>query len=164
MLCRVWDLRNGHCLFVLEGHASRINGLAMGHEGKWCATASDDGSVRLWDLRKGSCKQVLQVRRRRAVGEAGGGVCRGGGREGMGGWGCGTCGLLGLPPRLLAPTIRPSPHQSTSSPSYMQQGQLQGCGAAGAGHLWAGLSTVLPPLPPPPQTSRDWLTSVAVSP
>jgi mitochondrial division protein 1 len=45
---RVWDLNQGRCLGLLEGHRASVRCLQV--EDNICATGSIDASVRLWDL------------------------------------------------------------------------------------------------------------------
>lgn len=56
----MWDLHTGQCRHVLSGHTGKINGITISEDGRWAATASEDGSVRVWDLRRGRCRRVLQ--------------------------------------------------------------------------------------------------------
>ncbi len=63
--CRIWNLNNGTCKHVLEGHKARLNTVAIGDDGQLVVTASDDGTARLWDPSTGACKKVLQVGRHR---------------------------------------------------------------------------------------------------
>ena len=57
----MWNLNNGTCKHVLEGHKGRLNQVAVSDDGELAVTASDDGTARLWDLATGACKKVLQV-------------------------------------------------------------------------------------------------------
>ena len=55
---RVWDLRTGQLLRVLEGHEERIVGLAVLPDGKRARSLSTDGTIRLWDLDTGATLRV----------------------------------------------------------------------------------------------------------
>lgn len=56
--CRVWNLADGSCRAVLEGHAGRLNQVALSEDGGTALTASDDGTARLWSIPAGDCLQV----------------------------------------------------------------------------------------------------------
>lgn len=49
---RVWDLRTGRSIMLLEGHVKAILALDFAPNGYQCASGSEDHSVRIWDLRK----------------------------------------------------------------------------------------------------------------
>ncbi|CAB3398919.1 unnamed protein product [Caenorhabditis bovis] len=49
---RVWDMRDGKCVFHLNGHRSAITSLQFFGEDT-IVTSSDDGTVKLWDIKKG---------------------------------------------------------------------------------------------------------------
>ena len=50
---RVWDLNTGQLLKTLEGHTSRVNAVAITHDGRRAISASADGTIRIWNLRNG---------------------------------------------------------------------------------------------------------------
>jgi WD40 repeat protein len=54
----VWNLADGSCRAVLEGHAGRLNQVALSEDGGTALTASDDGTARLWSIPAGDCLQV----------------------------------------------------------------------------------------------------------
>jgi WD40 repeat protein len=56
---RVWDLRSGRSIMVLEGHVKGVLSTAFSPNGYQMATGSEDNSARLWDLRKRSCLYTL---------------------------------------------------------------------------------------------------------
>ena len=47
---RVWDVRSGNGLFVLEGHRSYIRSIAFGQSREQLLSAAGDGTMRLWAL------------------------------------------------------------------------------------------------------------------
>jgi WD40 repeat protein len=56
---RVWNIRAGTCLAVLEGHSQAIRDLHVEFEEQLAFTASDDSTIRIWDLHKMRCRRVL---------------------------------------------------------------------------------------------------------
>jgi hypothetical protein len=50
---RVWDLESGESLRTLEGHASRVNDVAIMLDGRRAVSASWDKTLRVWDLERG---------------------------------------------------------------------------------------------------------------
>ena len=57
---RVWDLRNGACVAVLEGHTGYVSGVAVSPDGSRAISAGRDGTLRVWDLRDSACVAVLE--------------------------------------------------------------------------------------------------------
>ena len=51
-LGRVWDLRTGKCVMVLEGHVKDVLCVDWSPDGHTLATGGEDHAVRIWDLRK----------------------------------------------------------------------------------------------------------------
>jgi len=51
-ITRVWDLRSGKSVQVLQGHVKQILALDFAPNGHTLASGSDDHTIRLWDLRK----------------------------------------------------------------------------------------------------------------
>lgn len=56
---RVWDLRTGRSIMVLEGHVQGVLSVAFSPNGYQMATGSQDNTARLWDLRKRACLYTL---------------------------------------------------------------------------------------------------------
>lgn len=50
---RVWDVRTGQCLRVLEGHTGPVRSLTVNPSGSLLLSGSDDCTIRLWNLRSG---------------------------------------------------------------------------------------------------------------
>ena len=46
---RLWDVKTGRLLAVLEGHQGSVFGVSYSSDGKRIATASADNTVRIWD-------------------------------------------------------------------------------------------------------------------
>ncbi|MFN8459506.1 MAG: WD40 repeat domain-containing protein, partial [Anaerolineae bacterium] len=61
---RVWDISNNH-MINQESQAAGINSTAISPDGRWLATAGDDGTARLWDIASGN--QVAQLPHPKAV-------------------------------------------------------------------------------------------------
>lgn len=57
-MCRIWNLADGKCRAVLEGHAGRLNQVALSEDGVTAVTASDDGTARVWSVPGGDCRHV----------------------------------------------------------------------------------------------------------
>ncbi|KAK9851118.1 hypothetical protein WJX84_002866 [Apatococcus fuscideae] len=71
---RFWDLETGICQQTMEGHTDKVLAMATGMEGgllvtgsadmtakgRFCATASGDGTCRLWSLANGQCAHILR--------------------------------------------------------------------------------------------------------
>jgi small GTP-binding protein len=47
---RLWDLKDGRCLRVFEGHADKVKSVAWSPDGSRAFSADDAGGVRIWDL------------------------------------------------------------------------------------------------------------------
>lgn len=58
---RVWDLRTGECLGVLQGHTNVVIACCVFRESNrhHGVSASADGTLRIWDLDKGTCERVM---------------------------------------------------------------------------------------------------------
>jgi len=57
---RLWDIRTGECLKILQGHTSRINSVAFNSEDQIIAACSRDGTIILWDVETGECLKILK--------------------------------------------------------------------------------------------------------
>lgn len=49
---RVWDLRTGRSIMVLEGHVKEVLAMDFSPNGYLLATGSNDHTCKVWDLRK----------------------------------------------------------------------------------------------------------------
>lgn len=47
---RIWDLKTGKRLLLLEGHLAGVSTIAWSPDSKTLASGSDDKSIRLWDV------------------------------------------------------------------------------------------------------------------
>lgn len=56
---RIWDLRTGKNIMMLQGHVKQVLGISFSPNGYHVATCSDDNAVRIWDLRKNGCAYTL---------------------------------------------------------------------------------------------------------
>ena len=56
---RVWDLRTGRCLMLLDGHLQSVLAMDFSPNGYHVATGGNDNAIRLWDLRKQSCVYTI---------------------------------------------------------------------------------------------------------
>lgn len=54
------DVRTGKVLASFQGHASRMQGLAVSADGRFVMTGHDDGTMKLWDARTG--KEIRTIR------------------------------------------------------------------------------------------------------
>ena len=57
---RVWDINNGHCLLILEGHTDAVLSIDITLDSSNIVSGSNDNTVRLWDVPTGICKQCLR--------------------------------------------------------------------------------------------------------
>jgi WD40 repeat protein len=55
----VVDVSSGEELFTLEGHKLTVKGIEWSPDGRWIATASNDGSARLWEAGTGIFRFAL---------------------------------------------------------------------------------------------------------
>ncbi len=55
---RVWDLSNGVCLWVLQGHTGPVLRVSELREDR-LVTGSSDSTLRVWDLGTGDCLKKL---------------------------------------------------------------------------------------------------------
>jgi WD40 repeat protein len=56
---RVWDLVNGKCLNILEGHESWVKSVAVTPCGRRAISGEQGGTLRVWDLKSGECLRVI---------------------------------------------------------------------------------------------------------
>ena len=57
---RLWDIRTGKCLHLLEGHSGWIFSVTFSSDGHTLASASSDCTIKLWDVSTGVCLLTLQ--------------------------------------------------------------------------------------------------------
>jgi len=60
---RLWDVDDGKCINVLQGHTGIICSVAFGCDGmgrSLLASGSFDETIRLWDVETGECLRVLK--------------------------------------------------------------------------------------------------------
>ncbi|CAN7761319.1 DUF4365 domain-containing protein [Cupriavidus necator] len=58
---RVWDLRTGQCLRVLEGHTAEVRSLSLSAKGNLLLSGSGDRTIRMWDCSTGLCLQTFDA-------------------------------------------------------------------------------------------------------
>ncbi|KAH8104279.1 WD40 repeat-like protein [Phellopilus nigrolimitatus] len=56
---RVWDVRSGYCIYVLEGHTSTIRCLRVLHNRPIAISGSRDTTLRVWDVQRGKLLRTL---------------------------------------------------------------------------------------------------------
>jgi WD40 repeat protein len=56
---RVWDLVNGKCLNILEGHESGVTSVAVTPCGRRAISGDLSGTLRVWDLKSGECLKII---------------------------------------------------------------------------------------------------------
>ena len=52
---KLWNVRNGECIFTFEGHEDYITGVAFCKDGRKIASASEDGTLKVWDIEDREC-------------------------------------------------------------------------------------------------------------
>jgi WD40 repeat protein len=57
--CQIRNLASGRVGREFTGHTSRVNAVAVSPDGRWLASASDDGTARLWELADARVLRVL---------------------------------------------------------------------------------------------------------
>jgi WD40 repeat protein len=57
---RLWDVKTGRLLAVLEGHQGSVFGVSYCSDGKRIATASADNTVRIWDADRRTAIATLE--------------------------------------------------------------------------------------------------------
>jgi WD40 repeat protein len=58
-MARIWEVRTGKVLHVLEGHRGFVNAVLFLRDEKTLATGGEDGTIRLWDVKTG--RQMSQA-------------------------------------------------------------------------------------------------------
>lgn len=48
---KVWDLRKGEMVMMLEGHSDTVTGMSLSPDGSYLLTNSMDCTLRIWDMR-----------------------------------------------------------------------------------------------------------------
>ncbi|THH07957.1 hypothetical protein EW145_g3022 [Phellinidium pouzarii] len=56
---RVWDVKSGYCIYVLEGHTSTIRCLRVLHNRPIAISGSRDATLRVWDIQRGKLLRTL---------------------------------------------------------------------------------------------------------
>lgn len=57
---RVWDIKSGRCVHVLEGHTQKVYTVVIDAERNMCLSGSMDSNIRMWDLDTGECIRKLE--------------------------------------------------------------------------------------------------------
>ena len=58
---RLWNLADGRCLRVLQGHTAAVTSAAFSHDGTWLATASTDRTLTVWHVDSGQAAAAMRV-------------------------------------------------------------------------------------------------------
>nr|WP_277879921.1 hypothetical protein [Leptolyngbya sp. FACHB-36] len=58
----MWDVVNGQCLQILQGHSSLIFSVAFSADGKNLVSSSMDETIKIWDLQTYKCIGTLKDR------------------------------------------------------------------------------------------------------
>ncbi|OJA18321.1 hypothetical protein AZE42_02800 [Rhizopogon vesiculosus] len=56
---RVWDVKSGHCVYVLRGHTATVRCARVLHNRPIAVTGSRDSTLRVWNIQKGTMLRVL---------------------------------------------------------------------------------------------------------
>ena len=56
---RVWDVKTGHCIYVLRGHTSTIRCMRVLHNRPIAVSGSRDTTLRVWDVQRGRLLRTL---------------------------------------------------------------------------------------------------------
>lgn len=56
---RLWNPRNGACLFCLEGHTGWVQSVCFSFDSLYLLSASEDDSIRIWNCTNGECTRQL---------------------------------------------------------------------------------------------------------
>ncbi|KAH7919886.1 WD40 repeat-like protein [Leucogyrophana mollusca] len=57
---RVWDVKTGHCIYILRGHTSTIRCIQVLHNRPIAVTGSRDSTLRVWNIQRGRMLHLLQ--------------------------------------------------------------------------------------------------------
>ena len=57
---RIWDIKTGTCLHILEGHSGQVTSVSAIVDGRWRVSPFSDGSLRIWDMETGQGLKTLQ--------------------------------------------------------------------------------------------------------
>jgi WD40 repeat protein len=60
---RLWDVSEGRCIKVLEGHNSAVWSVAFTPDGKTLVSSSNDETIKFWDVETGVCLDTLRPER-----------------------------------------------------------------------------------------------------
>ena len=56
---RIWDPATGTATHILTGHTDQLQALLVAPDGRWLASAGQDGTVRIWDPVTGTATRVV---------------------------------------------------------------------------------------------------------
>ncbi|KAG2054937.1 WD40 repeat-like protein [Suillus hirtellus] len=58
-MLRLWDLKTGVMLKMMEGHRSRVRALAVSRDGQWIASGDESGELTTWHGNTGELSQTI---------------------------------------------------------------------------------------------------------
>jgi WD40 repeat protein len=57
---RLWEVANGRCVRIFEGHTDWVISVALSPDGRWVLSGSADKTLRLWEVASGCCVRTFE--------------------------------------------------------------------------------------------------------